>query len=199
VKYFKENTTAWQYLKPEEAERLVDACPDYFRPIVITALNTGMRKNEILGLKWFDVDFQLEQITVREAKNGEPRYILMNRTLTEILGKVRIRCKTEYVFVKRDGSPYKDIRKPFEKALREARVGRRGFHDLRHTVASQLVMKGVDLMMVKELVGHKTIHMTMRYAHLSQDHKKMSVERLSSEPQIDPGNNKDKKQTRQYS
>jgi integrase len=123
----------------------------------------------------------------------------MNRTLTEILGKVRIRGKSEYVFAKRDGSPYKDIRKPFEKALREARVGRIRFHDLRHTFASQLVMKGVDLMTVKELLGHKTIQMTMRYAHLSQDHKKKAVERLSSRPQVDPKANQDKKQAVQYS
>jgi integrase len=96
MKYFKENTTAWQYLNEEETNRLIEYCPDDFRPIVITALNTAMRKNEILGLRWFDVDFQLAQITVRETKSGEPRYIPVNSTLTEVLDKVRLISKSEH-------------------------------------------------------------------------------------------------------
>ncbi len=176
--FVHERKDTWRYLSEEEEMRFLDACPDYFKPIAITALNTGMRKSEILNLRWFDVDFQLGQITLRDTKNGRERYIPMNRTLTKTLEKNKIKAQSEYVFTKKDGSPFKDIRKPFFKAIRKAGVGEFRFQDLRHTFASQLVMNGVDLVTVKELLGHRSIDMTMRYAHLSQDHKKRAVERL---------------------
>jgi len=152
-----------------------------------------------LSLRWFDVDFELDQIRVRETKSGEERYIPMNRTLTDILAKVRVKSNSEYVFSKRDGSRYKDIRRPFEKALREARIGKIRFHDFRRTFASHMVMSGADLMTVKEIMGHKSLKMTMRYSHSSEDQRKLAVERLDTRPHMDPEAENSKKQACQSS
>ena len=85
-----------------------------------------------------------------------------------------------YVFCHKNGKPYRDVRVSLDKAARKAKIERVRFHDLRHTFASQLVMAGVGLKAVQELLGHKTIDMTLRYAHLSPDHKRAAVEVLAT-------------------
>ena len=87
------------------------------------------------------------------------------------------------MFSSKKGEPYGDIRRSFRTALKRAGIENFRFHDLRHTFASHLVMSGVDLKTVQELMGHKTINMTLRYAHLSPDHKRKAVENLGSEMQ----------------
>ncbi|MCD6256016.1 MAG: site-specific integrase, partial [Deltaproteobacteria bacterium] len=87
----------------------------------------------------------------------------------------------EYVFVNpKTGRPYDDLKRSFKTALKRAGIEDFTFHDLRHTFASHLVMNGVDLMTVKELLGHKDIKMTMRYSHLSPDHKRVAVKRIET-------------------
>jgi len=83
-----------------------------------------------------------------------------------------------YVFPNKEGKPYVDIRKGFKAALRRTGIKNFRFHDLRHTFASYLVMGGIDLKTVQELLGHKSFEMTLRYAHLSSDHKKAAIEKL---------------------
>ena len=180
VKLFKENNRRLRFLVADEMRDLVNNCQPHLRPIVITALNTGMRISEILGLLWEDVDFNRNQLLIRTSKNGEPRHIEMNRLLAETLRQLQRRPQNPYVFGSRAGNPYADIRKSFKAALAAAGIVDFKFHDLRHTFASHLVMSGVDLMTVKELLGHKTIQMTLRYAHLSQGHKKKAVETIGS-------------------
>src|SRR3989338_4727881 len=93
---------------------------------------------------------------------------------------MRLPCpESEYILCKKDGSPY-NIRKSFETALKAAKIHKFRFHDLRHTFASHLAMSGVDLTTIKELLGHKTIQMTQRYAHLSRDHKASAVQSLGN-------------------
>jgi integrase len=140
-----------------------------------------MRQGEIFKLRWVDVDSVNKLITVRDSKNKEPRRIPMNPTLTKLLQEIKIDAHGPYVFshqVGKEHKPYKTIRKPWLKALEKAKITDFRFHDLRHTFASRLVMAGVDLVTVKELLGHKSIDMTMRYSHLSQDHKRKAVEIL---------------------
>jgi integrase len=137
-----------------------------------------MRISEILNLRWDEVDFDRAQILVRTSKNGESRHVEMNGLLVETLRQLERRPQNPYVFGSREGNPYNDIRKSFKSALAAAGITDFRFHDLRHTFASHLVMNGVDVMTVKELLGHKTIQMTLRYSHLSQGHKKKAVETL---------------------
>jgi len=170
IKLFKENNERVRFLEKEEIGRLLEVCDHYLKQIVITALNTGMRKGELFNLKWSDVDFRNNLIFVNKTKNKERRIIPMNTALRKTLINMREHSTSESVF------PNKGIRNRFEKALRCAIIKNFRFHDLRHTFASHLIMSGIDLMTVRELLGHKSIKMTMRYAHLSQDHKTRAME-----------------------
>ncbi len=178
-KRFKEKGRL-RYLTPNEANRLVDSCAKHLKPIVITALHTGMRKTETLTLKLGEhVNLKRRIINLKETKNEEARHIPINETLHGVLCKVAKDKKSgDYLFCMDDGTAYKHIRKSFYTALSNAKIKDFTFHDLRHTFASNLVMDGVDLFVVKELLGHKSIEMTMKYAHLSPDHQSMAVNRL---------------------
>jgi len=179
VKLLKENNKRLRYLTTEEIQRLISACSPHLKPIVITALNTGMRKREILDLKWEDIDFHREIIFVKNTKNNEWREIPMNKVLVETLKNVKKHLDSDYVFCNIIGRPFGNVRKSFDSALKLSGIEDFLFHDLRHTFASHLVMSGADLITVKELLGHKSIRMTLRYAHLSPSHKRRAVEKMS--------------------
>jgi integrase len=182
VKMFRENNRRLRFLMPDEIRDLLDCCAPFLRPIVATALHTGMRRGEILNLTWQDIDFDRGHITIRDSKNGESRTAPMNDLLAETLRrhKEERRPKNPLVFPSPTGKPYSDFRQSFKVACKEAGITDFRFHDLRHTFASHLVMNGVDLTTVKELLGHKTLVMTLRYAHLSQGHKKEAVNKLGT-------------------
>lgn len=180
VKKLKEPPGRLRYLTREEIAALLDACNHHLRPIVVAALNTGMRKSEILSLKWRDLDLKNRRITVTNTKNNEIRVISINKTLyRELLGLDRT-ARSEYVFSHGKGEPYGDVKKGFTSAVRKAGIKDFRFHGLRHTFDSHLVMQGVDLRTVQQLMGHKEIKMTMRYAHLSPKHVEEAVARLDS-------------------
>jgi integrase len=178
VKRLKEPPGRLRYLNPEEVGGLLEACSDHIRPIVVTALNTGMRKSEILNLRWPQVDLKNRKITVINAKNNESRVIPINQTLYQELLTLPEKVKREYVFSDRNGHPYGDIKNGFSSALKKAGIEDFRFHDLRHTFGSHLVMQGVDLRTVQQVMGHKDIKMTMRYSHLSPEHVQEAMERL---------------------
>jgi len=178
VKLFKENNKRLRYLEKEEVVKLLANCSRHLRPIVIVALHTGMRKGEILNLKWHDVDFKRDIIYLYQTKNNERREVAMNEIVKTELIRVRKHPKSPYIFCNKDGKPYGNVRKSFFTALKKSGILDFRFHDLRHTFASQLVMSGVDLNTVRELLGHKSPQMTLRYAHLSPDHKKKAVNAL---------------------
>ena len=180
VKSLKEPPGRLRYLRPDEVKRLLDACCGYLRSIVICALNTGMRKGEILGLTWQDIDFENRKITVRNTKNNETRVIPINQTLYQELCKLSEQSNGEYVFANRNGCPFGDIKKGFSAALKRAGITDFHFHDLRHTFGSHLVMQGVDLKTVQQVMGHKQIRTTMRYSHLSPEYVQQALERLDS-------------------
>lgn len=212
VKQTPENNKRLRYLSKDESKALVDACSPTLKPIVITALNTGMRREEILSLEWEKhVDLKHGFILLDITKNGERREIPINQTLRECLQGIIRHINSPYVFVDANGRRFKDNKRSFHSALKKAEIERclschherqrtntktpgncplcgsemrrRGiddfrFHDLRHTFASQLVMAGVDVTTIKELLGHKTLTMTLRYAHLAPSHKVKAVEML---------------------
>ncbi len=178
IKFFKEQPRL-RFLEKEEIAKLLENCSKHLRPIAITALNTGMRKGEILNLKWHDVDFERGIIHLYLTKNGEKREVPMNERVRQALIAVRKHPDSPYIFCGRDGRPYADIRKSFFTACDNSGIIDFRFHDLRHTFASQLVMAGIDLNTVRELLGHKSLEMTLRYAHLSPDYKKRAVDVLA--------------------
>jgi len=178
VKMFKENNQRLRFLEREEIDRILANCCEHLRPIVIVALHTGMRKGEILGLKWRDIDIKRNIIHLSNTKNGEKREVPMNETAQKTIIGVLKNPESQYVFCNKDGKPYGDIKKSFFTAIEKSGIVDFHFHDLRHTFASQLVMSGVDLNTVRELLGHKSLEMTLRYSHLSPDHKKRAVDLL---------------------
>jgi len=183
VKLLTENNKRLRYLSKEECNNLIVSCDPHLKPVVVTALNTGARKEEILSLKWDNVDLKHGFILLDKTKNGDRREIPINRTLEAIfLDKTLIRrLDIPYVFYDPvDGKRYKDIKRSFKTACKRAGITDFRFHDLRHTFASQLVMSGVDLTTVKELLGHKDIKMTLRYSHLAPAHKVRAVDILDS-------------------
>ncbi len=133
-------------------------------------------KGEILALTWNDVNLKQKMILVRTSKNGEKREIpVAEHVLGILLGLPKESGK---VFDFGDRNPIETIRRGFRAALEKVGIENFRFHDLRHTLASHLVMNAVDLLTVKELMGHKSINMTLRYAHLNPDHKRKAIESL---------------------
>jgi len=175
VKMLAENNRRLRFLSIEECQRLIECCHKDLKPIVIVALNTGMRRGEIFRLKWEQVDLRHGFILLDVTKNGERREIPINTTLEYLFKEMPHSVESVYVFAGKTGKPLTDIKKGFHTALRKAGISDFRFHDLRHTFASHLVMAGIDLTSVKELLGHKSLTMTMRYSHLSPGHKRKAV------------------------
>jgi integrase len=187
VRFYREDNARTRFLTDEEEARFLAHRKLQLKPLVITALHTGFRASELCSLTWDDIDFRRRVITVRAgyAKNGESRSVPMNEVLTATLKAVKLQMADgERVFCNRQGTPYRSYRTTFERTLRQAGIQDFTFHDLRHTFASRLVMAGVDLPTVKELLGHKDISMTMRYAHLSSDHKQAAIKKPEKVPAI---------------
>jgi integrase len=193
VKLFKENNARVRCLTDEEEARLYDALPDYLKPFLVVAVNTGMRWGELARLTWEDVDFYTGTLHVRESKSGEGRHIPMNRVVRETLQTVRVaqvrwaqgqtegerEIKSTLVFCAPQGGFLRNFSRDWYPALQKANVPNFRWHDTRHTAASRLVMAGVDLYTVKEILGHKTLAMTARYSHLSPGHQRQALERLA--------------------
>lgn len=178
----EENNLIERILAPEEQERLIEASISYLRPIIITALNTGMRRGEILGLKWSEVDFQSNFITVTQnnSKSKKARRIYMNSTLRKILMEIRLKSgQSEYVFIDNKGNRIKSLRTAFEAACRRAGLEGLRFHDLRHTAATRMVESGANIVSVSKILGHSDIKMTMRYTH-PEDSLRDALESLSN-------------------
>lgn len=175
----KENNHRLTFLKEEEIASLLNACSHHLRPIVETALLTGMRRGELLSLRWDQVRNGFIYLT--ETKSDTPRQIPINTRLREVFKEVRRgnQLKSPYVFCDSRGNRFQEVKRSFASACRRAGIEDFRFHDLRHTFASHLVMKGAGLKAVQELLGHADLKMTMRYAHLSRKHLEDSVNLLN--------------------
>jgi len=180
VKPLKGENKRLRYLTKEEIPSLINSCDSHLKPIVIAALHTGMRKSEILNLKWDNVDLRHGFISLNQSqtKNAERKEIPINSTLRAVFQAITRRLDMPYVFYNPATSSLyqKDLKKSFATALKKAGITDFHFHDLRHTFASQLVMAGVDITTVKKLLGHKTLTMTLRYSHLATSHKVKAME-----------------------
>jgi integrase len=165
-----------RFLNDEERMRLIKACQESeskgLYPVVILALSTGMRRGEILNLKWNDVDLDRGAILLQTTKNGERRFIPLVGIALELLKSRHTNQFANSLVFPAPYSPSKpiDIRSAWENALENARISNFRFHDLRHTAASYLAMNQASLLEIGTLLGHKTVQMTKRYAHLSNKH-----------------------------
>jgi len=196
VKLSPENNRRLRYLSFDESNDLLNSCDKHLKPIVTLALNTGCRRGEILGLTWDRVDLKHGFILLDDTKSGKRREIPINANVRAALQGIVRRLDSHFVFVnpetvkerppvkeggkKRPASGrYYDVKKSFATACRKAKLQDFHFHDLRHTFASQLIMNGVDITTVSKLLGHASLTMTLRYAHLAPDHLQTAVDVLS--------------------
>ena len=152
------------------------------------AILTGLRRGEQFGLKWECIDFSNRVLTIPRSKNGESRHVPLNSRVIEILSELPSRGKSPWVFVNQKGTAPMDannfVNRIFRFALDDAGMKNFHWHDLRHTFGSRLVMAGVPLYTVQKLMGHKSIQMTERYAHLAPSHLAEAVEVLVRDPQV---------------
>ncbi|CAJ9627444.1 site-specific integrase [Burkholderia pseudomallei] len=157
----------------------------HLRNFVRLALSTGCRKNELLALEWHRVDFERShfRLECEHTKNGKRRLVPLNSgalsALRDQLDWVARHCAgSEWVFASSSGRRVGNLQKGFVAACARAGIENFRIHDLRHTFASWLVMEGVSLYVVKDLLGHSSITVTERYAHLSPDHGREAVQKL---------------------
>lgn len=162
-----ERNDRFRYLTTEQATALVEAVPDYLRPITLVAMNTGARRSELTGLKWINVHFETRSIAFVDTKSGRRRDVPMNRIVFETLKAIP--KKHDLVFTYR-GRPLGDFRGSFLAACRKAGI-EDGFrwHDLRHSYATAAMRSGMDIRTLQTILGHRTITMTMRYSHVSSE------------------------------
>ncbi len=173
VKFYREKSGRIRYLTRDEFGKLLEACPEALKPAVTVAVHTGMRQGELLALRWPDVDLENGFASVNDPKNGTPRKVPLNKTVRELLGRLRREARSEKVFCDGEGQPYasRTLQWQFHRAVKDAKIENFRFHDLRHTCASWLAMAGVPILTIKEVLGHKDIRMTLRYSHLSPDQR----------------------------
>jgi len=153
---------------------------DPLRPAVLMSIMTGLRKSELFNLRWSDIDLANGIVTVRDehAKSGKQRRVPINAALHDVLTTWKPLAHDVFVFAGDSGKPVQCMKKSFASVLKAARIADFRWHDMRHTFASWLVQSGVDLNIVRELLGHASLEMTMRYAHLAPNNKLRAVSAL---------------------
>jgi integrase len=194
VKWLRTDRQRFRFLDFDEADRLVTATggDDLGHAMIVLAMNTGLRLGEILALRWDAVDLKAGRLHVREAaargivgtpKSGRAREVPLNDTAIAMLRSHK-HLRGPLVFCTDGGGMLTkgEAKAPLRRAQRRAGIVALGWHDLRHTFASHLVMRGVSIKAVQELLGHATIEMTMRYAHLAPTVTRDAVRTLDRDP-----------------
>ncbi len=182
VKLFRKTRQRERFLSQEEIARLLAHLPPHQQAMMQYALLTGSRKANVLNLKWSQVDLShaCVHIPADEAKGGRDLRLPLAPEAVELLTRLPRHPESDYVFCKEDGRPYRNIYSGFRLAVKKAGLKDVTIHILRYTVGSHPVMNGVDLATVKELLGHKDIRTTLRYAHLAQEHKRQAIGKLGA-------------------
>jgi len=182
-----------RFLDDDERQALLKACKEspnrQLYAIVIFALSTGARKNEILKLTLKDLDLARQFAILRETKNKETRKIPIVGFLVKVLEEhlswrkkhvAKMEKGSQFLFPRQDGLEPIDIRKAWENARDKAGIIDFRFHDLRHSAASYLAMNGASQLEIAEVLGHKTLQMVKRYSHLSEGHTRSVVEKMNN-------------------
>jgi len=169
-----------RYLQPTELRSLLAACPEWLRPVVGLAVATGMRRSEVLGLRWLDVDLAHARILLTQTKNGDGRIVYLNQSALAALCSVVCSPETKATDLLFRGITPEQVSVAFARLCRNQKILDFRFHDLRHTAASWLRMQGADIHTVAQLLGHKDLRMAARYQHLSPAFLADAVARLDS-------------------
>lgn len=169
-----------RYLQPTELRALIEICPEWLRPIVALAVTTGMRRSEIINLRWLDVDLEHARILLPQTKNGDGRIVYLNETAQTVLSSLPLTTPRNPLSPVFPGITGGQVTVAFRRACTKAKISDFRFHDLRHTMASWARMGGADIHTVATLLGHKDLRMAARYQHLSPAFLAEAVGRLDS-------------------
>ena len=181
VKFFKELNTGTRVLSPQEEESLLRNAAPYIQDLIRFALNTGLRTGEIFILRWSNVDFEKNILNVFAPKTQKTRAVPINSDARKVLEFWALGRKNEFVFYNFEtGKPFVDLKSGFGLACRKAGINGVTWHTLRHTFASRLVSRGVDIVTVQQLLGHSAVTVTMRYTHTNLDSKHAAVAKLEA-------------------
>ncbi len=187
VPKLKEPAGRTRYLDDDERKRLLEVCLTISKPLhlaVILALSTGARRMNIWALRWPDLNLEKgkEVVTFRNTKNGSDVLVPLAGPVVELLVEYRRvrRLNTDLLFPSKVDSlkPF-DFKAPFARALKQAEIKDFRWHDLRHSAASYLAQQGVDLLHIASILGHKTLHMSMRYSHLNVESLREDMEKMT--------------------
>jgi integrase len=178
----KVNNQVERWLTHEEEQNILALSPTWLREIVIFAINTGLRQDELIKLSWDRVDLFRRTLTILEQKNkGKDTLPLNNLALDVLKTRHKVRSiKSNLVFFNKESEPHdaSNLRRSFYLYVEKAKVSKCRFHDLRHTFATRLVQAGVDLYKIQKLMRHKSPIMTQRYAHHYPESLRDGVETL---------------------
>lgn len=189
VEKFSESKGRVRYLSDEELPRLLKACQESASPhlllAVCLALSTGARKSEVLTLRWGQIDLKAQTALLGDTKNGDARALPVVGTALKLLkARAKVRdLKDDRIFpptTRSKKSEFFDLRNAWDAALKVAKLEDFHWHDLRHTAASYLAMAGVTPLEISKLLGHRTMAMVSRYAHLSPERKIQTATALAS-------------------
>jgi integrase len=181
VKKLRLNNRRHRYLTEAEEPRLLDACfgkRQHLRPLIRLALQTGMRRGELLKLTWRDIDLGRAVIHIRDPKNGRDRAIPMNDEARAVLDQLCPGRADDRLF------PFDEIKRAWNTSCRIAGIEDLHFHDLRHTFATRLADAGADAFTIAALLGHTTIQMAARYTHATDQGKRSAVKNLENRCKI---------------
>ena len=181
----KENNERDRWLNAEDEKRLLENSLSWLKDIIIFDLNTGLRQDELLSLQWSRVDLFRKIIIIQESKNGKPRTIPLNQIALDILMEKskRRNLKSDLVFLSNMSTKIDrhNLRRAFNIALDKAGIQNFHFHDLRHTFATRLAQRGIDIYKISKLLGHQDIRMTQRYSHHCPDSLRDGVQILEAD------------------
>ncbi|UJS21293.1 MAG: site-specific integrase [Candidatus Brocadia sp.] len=181
----RENNERDRWLTDDEEKRLFNISHPWLWDIIIFDLHTGLRQDELLSLQWNRVNLLRRTIIIQETKSGKPRTIPLNQVAFDILTeKSKIRnIKNDLVFSSSVGNKIDrhNLRRAFNIAIEKAGLQNFHFHDLRHTFATRLAQKGIDIYKISKLLGHHDIRMTQRYSHHCPDSLRNGVQILEAD------------------
>lgn len=174
-----------RFLSKEEREVLLKVCHQrhpLLYPLVLLAISTGMRKGELLALRWRDVDFTKQVLRIEQSKNGDKRSVPLTGRAYDMLKDMHKvhHIHSDLIFARSDGQAAIELKKQWEVAVKEAGIENFRFHDLRHTAATYLLEAGATLPELSAILGHRSIQMVKRYAHLAENHAIVVVERMTA-------------------
>jgi len=185
LRQIRENGNQWRKERGyDELPSLDTDFANYLKPMVLISLNTGLRRGELLSLRWENVNFLIKTITIEgaDAKSELTRHIPLNNEAYETFIKWKAQTENDngFVFLNKSGKQLNGIKKSWATLKKNAQINNFRWHDMRHHFASCLVMAGVDLNTVRELLGHADLKTTLRYAHLAPEHKAAAVAKLDA-------------------